>query len=811
MHFFLDVVLPLPLKDTFTYVITSAEAKCIQPGMRIIVPFGKRKQYTAIALKVHQNPPKAYEPKHIEGIIDRSPVLSTIQLSFLQWISSYYQAPLGLVIRTALPTVMLLESETEIVTHHWDTISAELTKGARLLLDQLPQNSVLTLTQIQQLILVKNPYPILKELAKPGYISIKEEVYAQYKPKTQSEIILHPNMNSDNALKSKLDELSANAKQYKTFLTFLQQRAPVVVTEFSKLETVSPSSLKTLIKHQVLLKQERIIDRLPAKTASDEVLLPLSLSQEEAKNSIDEFWKSKEITLLYGVTGSGKTEIYMHLISEQLAAGKQVLFLVPEIGLTTQLMQRLYRFFGQHLAVYHSKYSPTERAETWEKVNTTNSKSLLVLGARSAVLLPFQDLGLIIIDESHETSYKQYDAAPRYHARDAAMVLGRMHNAKVLLGTATPSIESYRHAKNEKYGLVSLTTRFNKAKMPEISFVDLSKAYQKKQMNGHLAQELIAAVGQTLDAHKQVLLFQNRRGYASFVECSQCAHVPQCQSCDVSLTYHQVNNELRCHYCGYVEPYTPACVACGTITPQTQGLGTQQLEEEVRQLFPLARVARMDLDTTRKKNAHKNLITAFARHEIDILIGTQMITKGLDFEHVTLVGVLSADNFLHFPDFRAHERAFQVLTQVAGRAGRVGDSSKVLIQTFQPKHPVLKYVQEYDYLSFYEQQLIQRDQFAYPPFVRMIRIELRHKNMATLLQAGDWLKKGLQERFSFVLGPAPPPVGRIRNYFILYSLIKLPLDASQTSAKERLEKLLESFAQVGVFKQVKVVTDVDPQ
>jgi primosomal protein N' (replication factor Y) len=386
-----------------------------------------------------------------------------------------------------------------------------------------------------------------------------------------------------------------------------------------------------------------------------------------------------------------------------------------------------------------------------------------------------------------------------------------MHQAKVVLGSATPTVESYAHAQSGKYGLVSITARYRDAQMPVISYVDLSEAYRKKQMSGHLAQPLIQAMEETLISGKQILLFQNRRGYASFVECRQCAHVPQCLSCDVSLTYHQFSKELRCHYCGYTEPYTPACKACGTLAPQSQGLGTQQLEEEVQALFPSARISRMDLDTTRKKHAHQKLINAFSRQEIDILIGTQMITKGLDFKQVTLVGVLSADNFLHFPDFRAHERAFQVLTQVAGRAGRLGDESKVLIQTFQPQHPVLSFVSNYDYASFYELQIRQREQFGYPPYMRMMRVELKHKNMSTLITASAWLKKGLVVRFSHVLGPVAPAVGRVRNYYILHLLIKLPLDASQSAAKKRLLDLLKSFGMVGAFNQVNTSIDVDPQ
>ena len=811
MSFFLDVVLPLPIKETFTYEITPAEAKIIQPGMRILVPFGKRKKYTAIAWHTHQVPPKTYAPKQIDSIIDMEAVLQPIQLKFLRWIANYYLSPIGLVLRTAMPSLMLLESETEIVTHEWEQLPTIGSKNALILLEQLETNCIYSIAQIQQLVTIKNPYAILKELVAAGYVSLKEEVYAKYTRKQQTELILHPNLKGDDALKTVMDQLAVKPKQYKTLLTFLQQKAPVVMSEFSKIETVSPSSLKTLIRNEVLTKFQRVMDRLPPKLISDAPLMPLSDLQGEAKLAIETHWKTKDIVLLHGITGSGKTEVYMHLIAQQLAKGKQVLFLVPEIGLTTQLMQRLHTFFGKQLVVYHSRYSPQERTETWNKILANKEEARLVLGARSAVLLPFQNLGLVVVDESHEMSYKQFEASPRYHARDAAMVLSRMHQAKVVLGSATPTVESYAHAQSGKYGLVSMTARYRDAQMPVISYVDLSEAYRKKQMSGHLAQPLIQAMEETLISGKQILLFQNRRGYASFVECRQCAHVPQCPSCDVSLTYHQVSKELRCHYCGYTEPYTPACKACGTLAPQSQGLGTQQLEEEVQALFPSARISRMDLDTTRKKHAHQKLINAFSRQEIDILIGTQMITKGLDFKQVTLVGVLSADNFLHFPDFRAHERAFQVLTQVAGRAGRLGDESKVLIQTFQPQHPVLSFVSNYDYASFYELQIRQREQFGYPPYMRMMRVELKHKNMSTLITASAWLKKGLVVRFSHVLGPVAPAVGRVRNYYILHLLIKLPLDASQSAAKKRLSDLLKSFGMVGAFNQVNTSIDVDPQ
>ncbi len=811
MPFFLDVVLPLPLNNSYTYAITQAEASVLVPGMRVVVPFGKRKIYTSISLKVHQQAPETYTPKQIDSIIDQYPIIPQLQLSFLSWIASYYQAPLGIVVRTALPSAMLLESEMEMVTHQWTAITPSLSKHAQQLLQQLEQNATYSLAQVQQLLLLKNPYPVLHELTTAAYVSLKEEVYARYQPKLKTEICLDPAYKHEDALRDLMSSLATKPKQYKTLLTFLQQKAPVWSPAFSALDTVSISSLNTLVKNNVLQKHKRAVDRLPAKIEQDSPLSPLSVSQKKGIDSIEQQWNTKDVVLLHGVTGSGKTEVYMHLIKKQLDAGKQVLYLVPEIGLTTQLMHRLHSFFGAYLAVYHSRFSPLERTEVWQKTNQKKSEAQLILGARSAVFLPFQDLGLVIVDEAHETSFKQYDASPRYHARDAAMVLARMYGAKVILGTATPSLESYRHAATQKYGLVTLTKRFKEAAMPEISFIDLTDAYRKKQMQGHLAQALVHEISETLAAKRQVLLFQNRRGYASFIECSQCAHVPQCPSCDVSLTYHQVQRELRCHYCGHTDQYTAACTACGTVSPRTQGLGTQQLEEEIQLLFPTARVARMDLDTTRSKKAHEKLINSFSSGALDILIGTQMITKGLDFKHVTLVGVLSADSFLHFPDFRAHERAFQVLTQVAGRAGRIGEPSKVLIQTFQPNHPVLAFVKAYDYPSFYAQQIQQREQFAYPPYTRIIRIELKCKNMSTLISAGDWLKKGLQERFPHVLGPVPPVVARVRNYYILHTLIKLPLNGSQSAAKKRLGALLHSFAQIGSFKQVRTAIDVDPQ
>ncbi|MBT8178113.1 MAG: primosomal protein N', partial [Eudoraea sp.] len=541
-------------------------------------------------------------------------------------------------------------------------------------------------------------------------------------------------------------------------------------------------------------------------------IFPKSLNeyQETALHSIRENFKQDKVMLLHGVTSSGKTELYVNLVEEELKKGKQVLYLLPEIALTTQLIVRLQKYFGQQLSVYHSRYNPQERVEVWNNVLRKHSKAQLVVGARSALFLPYQELGLVIIDEEHETSYKQFDPAPRYHARDAAVVLGKLHGSKVLLGSATPSLESYHNAQTGKYGYARITRRYGNVLMPEIELVDIKDKIRRKRMQGHFSDRLVTEIAETLAEKEQVILFQNRRGYAPVLECKTCGHTPQCPNCDVSLTYHRQRNQLRCHYCGHHTPLHTSCEACGSFTLDTKGFGTEQVEQELKELFPEASVGRMDLDTTRGKHAYQNIISAFEDQKIDILVGTQMVTKGLDFRHVNLVGIMNADALLNFPDFRAHERSFQLLTQVAGRAGRTQKRGKVIIQTYNPFHQILKQVSTGDYEGMYKEQCYEREQFQYPPYYRIIKITLKHKDFSKLNEASAWFGQALRSAFQFpILGPEFPPIARIRNQYLKNILVKIPREYSLTKTKNGIKRIERSFNAIAQYRGVRIIYNVD--
>jgi primosomal protein N' (replication factor Y) len=607
-----------------------------------------------------------------------------------------------------------------------------------------------------------------------------------------------------------LAKIDRYPKQRETLLQLIQQKTSIQKSEFLRMSGVSKSAVETLIKKGILDQQTIVVDRLTAKTEAETPLQALTSSQRQALDSLHKDINNTNRFLLHGVTASGKTEVYMHLIQEVIQQGKQVLFLVPEIALTTQIIQRLHIHFGKSMAVYHSRYTPSERVEVWKKVLAQDTSAQLIVGARSAVLLPFSNLGLIIVDESHEVAYKQFESNPRYHARDVAVVLASLHQAKIVMGSASPSIESSHNSRNGKYNLVEIKERYRGFSMPAIEIIDLKLSHKKKQMNGHFSQTLIDAISKTIAAKEQVILFQNRRGFSSFVNCTACGHVPQCPSCDVSLTYHKQNEKLKCHYCGYHVLSHAHCVACGTANPKPMGLGTQQIETEIKQLLPDVRVARMDSDTTKGKHGHRNLINRFAQHDLDILVGTQMLIKGLDFGRVTLVGVVLADGLLNFQDFRAHERAFQMLLQVSGRAGRKDRMGRVLIQTYDKNHTVLQQLQQYDYNSMLRVQLKQREEFDYPPFMRLIRFELKHKNFSSLKEAANWFSQALHNQFPQVLGPQSPPVGRIRNQFLIQILLKLPASQSAAPAKEKLMRICKRFEQIPAFRSVKLAIDIDP-
>tara|TARA_R110002033_G_scaffold46589_3_gene91362 strand:+ start:8 stop:1792 length:1785 start_codon:yes stop_codon:yes gene_type:complete len=587
-------------------------------------------------------------------------------------------------------------------------------------------------------------------------------------------------------------------------------KQPIKVSDLSERSGASTSIIKTLIDKQILEEYHIKVDRVQFDGEGDAAAKRLSEAQQKAYDEVESIFEEKSVALLHGVTSSGKTEIYVQLIQKQLEIGKQVLYLLPEIALTTQLVNRLQDYFGEKVAVFHSRYSGNERVEVWQNMLNNSEKAQVVIGARSSLLLPFQNLGLIIVDEEHESSYKQFDPAPRYHARDSAIVLANIFKAKTLLGSATPSLETYFNASQGKYGLVELNTRYNNVVMPDIELVDLADKYKRKRMKGHFSDRLIEEMTETLEEGFQIILFQNRRGFSPIIECTTCGTSPQCPNCDVSLTYHQYRDQLRCHYCGYNSAMLKACQGCGNSTLDTKGFGTEQIEQEVKTLFPEKKVARMDLDTTRGKYGFEKIINSFEQREVDILVGTQMLTKGLDFRFVKLVGIMNADNLLNFPDFRAHERSYQLMAQVSGRAGRTDLRGKVLIQTYNPHHNILQQVSTNSYKEMFAEQMNERYNFKYPPIYRLIKITFKHKDYNRVNLAADWYAKSLKQYFkSNVLGPEFPPVSRIRNLYHKNVLVKIPHQQSLVKTKEAIKKIDNSFNSVKEFRPVRVVINVD--
>jgi len=812
---YIDVILPIPIPKLFTYSITEAEVGFLKPGMRVSVPFGKAKIYTALVFNVHTNEPHAYEAKEIHQILDDKPVITQTQLEYWQWIAEYYMCNLGDVMRAALPSAFILESETIITIDREGSFKeSDLKDEEFLIFEALQHESSLKIHDIMSILDKKNVLPVIKSLLEKKVISVDEEIFEKYKPKLVRYVKLQSRFSTNQGLQDLLEELSRAPKQREVIMTLFslsaQTKKPIKVSELTEKSNTSSAIIKSLLDKNVLEEYYIQTDRIEYLGEENNPIKQLSEAQNIAFHEIKSSFETHNITLLHGVTSSGKTEIYVKLIEEVLAQNKQVLYLLPEIALTTQLVNRLQDYFGEKVAVYHSKYSSQERVEVWNQVLNKSTKAQIVLGARSSVLLPFRDLGLVIVDEEHESSYKQFDPAPRYHARDSAIVLGHLFNCKTLLGSATPSVESFYNTKIKKYALVELNTRYNNVLMPDIELVDIKDKQKRKRMTGHFSDRLIDEMTETLKAGHQVILFQNRRGFSPIVECRTCGVSPQCPNCDVSLTYHQYKDQLRCHYCGYHAVMIKACEACGSLDLDNKGFGTQQVEEEVKELFPDYKVARMDMDTTRGKYGYEKLITALEQQEIDVLVGTQMLTKGLDFRHVKLVGIMNADNMLNFPDFRAHERSFQLMVQVSGRAGRTEERGKVLIQTYNPYHKILQQVASNSYLEMYEEQMDERRNFKYPPIYRLIKITLKHRNYNKVNVAADWYAKSLRLVFkSHVLGPEFPPVSRIRNQFIKHIIVKIPPKQSVSKTKEAMIKINNSFFAVKDFRAVRVILNVD--
>ncbi len=812
--FFVEVILPLSFSKTLQYRVSESEYNYIKIGMRVAVPV-KTKVYTGLVISLHQNAPSLYDAKEIHQILDEIPIVNQLQINHWLWIADYYMCNIGDVYRGAMPSALLLESET-IVSQKNDLFvdQSKLTDDEFLVYEALQQQSSLKVQDIMKILNRKNILPIIHKLMDKNILIIQEEINEVYKPKLVRYIRLHSQYDNNEGLSLLLETLKKAEKQKEIVLHYFQlsalEKKPISVKQLVEKANSTSTIIKTLIDKKIFEEYYIQVDRIDINHKTSDDLLRLSSVQEMAHQQINKSFATQNVCLLHGVTSSGKTEIYTKIIETYIKEEKQVLFLLPEIALTTQLVSRLRLHFGNKIAVYHSKYNNNERVEVWKQVLNHSPKAQIVIGARSALFLPFSNLGLIIVDEEHEQTFKQVDPAPRYHARDAAIILANAHKAKVLLGSATPSLETYFNAKSNKFGLVEVTERFGNVKMPEIELVDLKEKYHKKQMSGHFSDRLIDEIMDALSLGEQVILFQNRRGFSPVLECMTCGNVPQCSQCDVSLTYHKIKNQLRCHYCGYSIAKPITCHQCGSLELTTKGFGTEQIQQELIELFPSAKIGRMDQDTTRGKFGFEKIIDSFKNREIDILVGTQMLAKGLDFDNVSLVGIMNADNMLYHPDFRAFERSFQMMTQVAGRSGRSEKQGKVIIQTYNQEHNIIQQVVQNDYLSMYKEQLYEREIYKYPPYFRIIKITIKHKDYEKLKEGAMWLYQVFAQNLQIpVLGPEEPAISRIRNEYIRTILIKIPQNQSLIGTKKTIQKILNSFDAVGQYKSIKIVVNVD--
>jgi len=818
---FADVILPLPLKQLFTYNIPKSLEKSVTTGKRVIVPFGRRKIYTAIIHTIHSKKPADYETKDILSVLDDNPIINQTQLKLWHWIADYYMCSLGEVFKAALPAGLKLESETKVIYNAKNTDNDIFTNTESLVLDFLEKTNMAKVNDIAQALNKKDALPIIKSLIDKKAVILEEKLKESYKPRTETYIGLHESITTEKQLNEAFDSLKKARRQHDVLISFIQlsgkfsQKQPAEVSRQSLIKKTGANHqiIQSLIKKNILTEYKKTVSRLDYSPTSVKEAKQLSVAQEQAYQSIKKLFDEKQVVLLHGVTSSGKTEIYIQLIQEQMDQGKQVLYLLPEIALTAQIINRLKSIFGNRVGVYHSKFNDGERVEVYQNVlkRTKENHYDIILGVRSSLFLPFANLGLIIIDEEHENTYKQYDPAPRYNARDTAIVLAQIHQAKVLLGTATPSIESYFNAKTDKYGLVELNSRFQEIKLPEIILSDTLKARKKKQMKSHFSPVLLDNIKESLENNEQIILFQNRRGFAPFLECETCGWIPYCTHCDVSMTYHKQHNELVCHYCGYTIKNPKVCKACGNATLSTRGFGTEKIEDEIKIFFPEAKVKRMDLDSTRSKYAFENIIAGFEQGEIDILIGTQMVSKGLDFDNVALVGILNADNMLNYPDFRAFERSYQLMAQVSGRAGRKNKQGKVIIQTSHPEHPILQFVLDNKYQEMYKSQLLERKNFNYPPFCRLIYISIKHKKADVVDKSSSFLANNLKKIFGKrVLGPQSPTISRIQNLYIKKILIKIERQRSFQRAKKLLDEQILQLITMDNYKTLQISIDVDP-
>jgi len=812
---FVGVILPLAIAKNYTYRVPFQLNDAVSVGKRVVVQFGKSKLYTAIIASVSNQAPEKYEAKYLLDILDDRPVVTERQLQFWRWMGDYYLCNLGEVMNAALPSALKLASETKIELNKDFEIDKSLLHDKEFMITEaLELQDELTVGDIVKLLGQKTVMPILKSMFEKNIINISEEVSERYKPRKKTFLTLNPVYHNQDNLRELFPILEKRApKQADALLAFIKlarTQKSISKAELIEESGAGDSSVKSLIEKEIFIAEERNVSRLYFDEDEFSDSFQLNDGQQVALNEIKDQFKEKDVVLLHGVTSSGKTQVYVRLIEEVINSGKQVLYLLPEIALTTHIIERLRQYFGSNIGVYHSRFNDNERVEVWQKV--LNHEYKVVLGARSSVFLPFADLGLIIVDEEHETSYKQFDPAPRYNARDAAIYLAGMYQCKTLLGSATPSFESYYNARVHKYGLVELTERFGGVELPQTEVVSITEELKKKTMQSHFTGVLMDDIKNALAQKEQVILFQNRRGYAPVLMCKVCAYTPKCINCDVSLTFHKSSGKLHCHYCGYKEEAPSICPACGSTHLEYKGFGTEKVEDELSMLLPEARIARMDLDTTRSRNSLQNILNDLEEKKIDILVGTQMVAKGLDFSDVTVIGIINADSLLKYPDYRANERSFQMLAQVSGRAGRRGKQGKVVIQTYDPNHRVIKQVIDNNYLDLYLTEMEERKSFKYPPFYRIINLDIKHKNADILYNQAEYLATELRKNFGDrVIGPEPPLIARVRNYYIKSIMLKFERDAdSINKAKALIRDTITQFMTTKLSKGSIVQPDVDP-
>ena len=808
----IEVILPLAIPKTYTYSVPAKLNTKIKIGCRAEVVFGKNKKYAGIIKQVsHDRPP--YETKDILNVIDEEPVLYPQQLSLWEWISDYYMCSEGEVMAAALPTHLKLSSEAVLIyNEEYGEDFSQLDNEEYMVAEALLIKKELKLTEVQQVADIIHVYPLVKRLIEKKVCFVWEAFNDRYKEKKENFVLLNPEFETDEKLSELLNDFNKAPKQMElllSFLHFIKTEGEVSQNQLLKKSGASPAQLKGLVDKNILFIQKRNIDRLKSLPKKMEFSFELNEAQKKAYSEIDQAFKSKDVCLLYGITSSGKTQVYIKQIENFINDGKQVLYLLPEITLTAQIIRRLQVNFGGNIAIYHSKFNNNERVELWNKIKTGELK--IILGARSALFLPFKNLGLIIIDEEHDPSFKQQDPAPRYNARDAAVFYSSLFKAKVLMGSATPSIESYYNASKNKYALVTINERYGGVQLPEMQIIDTRTVAAAKKGKVMISPQLKAAIETALNNDRQVILFQNRRGYSPFLICGTCGFIPQCKNCAVTLTLHKYSNKLHCHYCGNTYPKLTTCPACGSVNWIEKNFGTEKIEEELVEDFPKNRIARMDVDSVKGKNAHDTLIKLFEQHKIDILAGTQMVVKGLDFEKVSLVGILDADGLLSFADFRVNERAFQLMEQVSGRAGRKSERGLVIIQASKINHPVLLFVQQHDYQKFYDHEIATRKQFFYPPYSRLIRITLKHKIKEVVHEAAEGLGNLLKKDFKNLAGPAAPVINRVRNMYLMEILIKLTKDAKQIQVQKKvISNTIDLLRSEKRFRSVVVIPDVDP-